>query len=140
TTTRFPIAAYYGYDRAHMIYLASEIGTTGSINRIGFYVQSASGHADVPVVIKMKTTTSATLSAATYATASTGATTVYTGTVLASSVVAGTLVTIDLSTPFNYTGDNLEVFVESNYGGSGTEASGARRYRHSAAGAVRYQY
>ncbi|NMH26743.1 beta strand repeat-containing protein, partial [Flavobacterium silvaticum] len=117
---------YAGFDA---IYLASEIGTgPATINSIAFYVDAQTASVAVPVVVSMQNTSAATLSTASYANATATSTSVYSGTIPA--VTAGGWVTITLSTPFSYSGGNLEVLIKSNYGTTATnEAAGARAFR-----------
>ncbi|MBS1939436.1 MAG: hypothetical protein JST38_00975, partial [Bacteroidetes bacterium] len=129
-TNRQPLGNYFGYERTHFLFTAAEIGITGNITSIGFYVNSLSSPAaNTPVVIKMKTSTNTTVTSSTYATASTGATTVYTGNITSGMLSANSWVTITLSTAFAYSGNSLEVFVETNGGGTGIETGSAKQFR-----------
>ncbi len=129
-----PFGAFYGYERSAMIYTAAEIGGTGSITDVGFYVNAVSAPANaVDVRIYMKQRTTLFTAASTYATETTGATLVYGPTTIpAASFVGGSWFTVTLTTPFSYTGgDNLEVIVETNYTGGGGEGSGtAKQFRY----------
>jgi C1A family cysteine protease len=116
STQRQPFGMYYGYERSAAIYTSAEIGGTGSISSLAFKVATAKT-SSASVKIYIKTTTATTLTAGTWASQISGATTVYTGTL---SFSATGWKTISLSTPFNYTGNNLLVLVETNYGGTGT--------------------
>ncbi|MBK0404924.1 T9SS type A sorting domain-containing protein [Adhaeribacter sp. BT258] len=133
TTERRPIASFYGYERSHMLYLGSEIGTSGTINAIGFYVQAntLAASATLPVQIYIKQSTATSITASTVAAAETGATLVYNGNLNIGAAAVGTWLTIPLSTPFPYTGgaNNLEIVAESNGGGSGLFGSTAITYR-----------
>jgi len=73
-----PYGSWWGFERSAMIYTSAQIGTTGNITNVGFYVNSVStpGNAvDVRIYMKMRTTTFTATS--TYATETTGATLVY---------------------------------------------------------------
>ncbi|MBS1942360.1 MAG: hypothetical protein JST38_15930, partial [Bacteroidetes bacterium] len=132
-SNRQPLGNFWGYERTHFLIRAAEIGVTGNITSIGFYVNSLSSPAaTTPVVIKMKTSTNTTVTSSAYATASTGATTVYTGNITSGMLSANSWVTITLSTPFAYAGNSLEVFVEANGGGSGIEGGSAKLFRWAA--------
>ncbi|MBA2407766.1 MAG: hypothetical protein H0V65_07230, partial [Chitinophagales bacterium] len=132
TSNRKPLGCFYGYERTHMLYSAAEIGTTGYITQIGFFLNSAFNPADVtPVVIKMQTTVNTAISSSIYGASSASAATVYSGNITSDMLVANDWVTITLNTPFNYTGDNLEVFVETNFGGFGGEDYAAKQFRQS---------
>ncbi|MBL7760269.1 MAG: hypothetical protein JNK08_06195, partial [Sediminibacterium sp.] len=142
TLTRKPYGAFFGFERTALIYLASEIGGPGQLNAIGFYLETASTPVNVPVNIHVKHTAAATFAAtSTVATEQTGATLVYSGTL--SGWTAGAWKTVTLTTPFTYNGtDNLEIIIESNFGGSGGEGSSAKafRYTNQGTGVNRGQY
>lgn len=130
-----PYGSWWGFERSAMIYTSAQIGTTGNITNVGFYVNSVStpGNAvDVRIYMKMRTTTFTATS--TYATETTGATLVYgPTTITAASFTAGTWATVALTTPFNYTGgtNNLEIIVETNATGSGSgEGSTGKQFRY----------
>ncbi len=136
-----PFGTYWGFERSAMIYSPAQIGTTGNINSVGFYVNAVTnpGNAvNVRIYMKMRTTTFGASS--TYATETSGATLVYGPTTIpAASFVAGTWITIPLTTNFNYTGgtNNLEVIVETNATGTGNEptpAGTAKQFRYSTQG------
>ena len=138
-----PFGTYYGYERSAMIYTAAQIGSTGNINAVGFYVNSVStpGNAvDVRVYMKMRTTNFTATS--TYASETSGATLVYGPTTINSTdFVAGSWITLALATTFNYTGgtNNLEVIVETNATGTGTgESSTAKQFRYETQGNNRF--
>jgi len=124
---RQPFGMYYGYERSSAIYTSTEIGGTGSITSLGFNVE-ASQTSSASVVIYLKTTTSSIQTAGTWANMISGATTVYSGTL---SFTSTGWKTITLTTPFNYTGDNLMVCIETNYGGTGSTSYPYFRYTSS---------
>ncbi len=109
--------SYYGYHRSAQIYTAAEIGGYGSISSVGFLPNLTKAAANVPVVVYMRTTTATAEVAETWATKTTGLTAVYTGTI--ASLTLQTWANVTLPTAFNYNANNLEVLVESNYGGGG---------------------
>ncbi len=130
---RKPLGGYFGYERTHMLFTASEVGIPGTITAIGFYVNSLSSPAaTTPVVIRMKIGTGATVTSATYDVASTGSVITFSGDITSSQLNADSWVTIPLSTPFNFAAGNLEVFVETNGGGTGIELGTAKQFRWSA--------
>ncbi len=113
-----PIASYYGYHRSAAIYTDAEIGGTGLINSISYKAQNTNS-ASIPFKVYISTTTASVLTPAqNWATLTTSLSPVYEGTF--SGTTAGAWKTITLTTPYNYTGSNLLVLVECNYGGSGT--------------------
>jgi hypothetical protein len=73
-----PFGTYWGFERSAMIYSSAQIGTTGNINSVGFYLNSvATPGAGVNVRIYMKMRTTAFTAASAYATETTGATLVF---------------------------------------------------------------
>ncbi|MBE7516770.1 MAG: carboxypeptidase regulatory-like domain-containing protein [Chloracidobacterium sp.] len=133
---RYPLGAYWGYERSAAIYTATEHGMTSgaSITGVCWYINSLSTPADTPVVIRFKTTTAANFAAATtFASEIAGATQVFSQTVAGASLTANAWNCFTLDTAFSYTSDNLEVLVEANYGGGGGEGSTAKQVRYSTA-------
>lgn len=133
TSTRKPFGCFYGYERTHSLYTATEMNnTTGYITKVGFFLNSVLNPAEsTPVVIKLKTTTNGSITSSIYGASSGSATTVYSGNITSDMLSANNWVTVILNTPFNYTGNNLEVFVETNYGETGGEDYNAKEFRHS---------
>ncbi|WP_210519238.1 fibronectin type III domain-containing protein [Hymenobacter terricola] len=138
STSRKPYGNYFGYERSAALYTANEISGSGTITSVGFYLEAASGAAATPARIYLKTTTAPDFAAATtVATEEGGATLVYDATIPAASFGAAGWVTVTLATPFAYNGtDNLEVVVEANGGGSGTESSAAKTFRFTSTSAA----
>ncbi|AII52180.1 T9SS type A sorting domain-containing protein [Hymenobacter sp. APR13] len=130
------MGTWFGYERSAMIYTAAEIGTSGNLTRIGFYVNSVSTPGDAPTKIYLKTVANATFAAATTVAAEeTGATLVYDATIPAASFTANTWVSVPLTAPFAYNGtSNLEVIVETNATGGGNETSTGKAFRYSSTG------
>ncbi|MES2689088.1 MAG: BNR-repeat neuraminidase N-terminal domain-containing protein, partial [Bacteroidota bacterium] len=127
----FPYGCADGYQRVQSLYTASEIGLSGNITTIGFYVNALNNpSASTPVVVKLRNTKSTTVSRASYDDASLGATTVYTGNILSSQLAPNGWVTVTLAAPFVYAGYNLELFVETNNGTSGEDYD-AKQFRWS---------
>ncbi len=130
TGTRRPYGCFFGYERSALLYLQSEINTTGTITSIAFYVDAVNSPAtSTPINIYIKTTSAADFGSGTNVVPEfTGTTLVYSGTVTSAELVTGQWVTKTLTTPFAYTGgSNLEILVEANYGGTGGEASSAAK-------------
>lgn len=132
-STRQPYGCFYGYERTEALYLNSEfLGTTGTITQVGFYVNAVTNPTAItPVVIRMKTTGATTVSSDTYDNASAGATTVWSGHITSGMLSANSWVTVTLSTPFTYSSNNLDVFVEMNFGSFGDETDTAKQFRNS---------
>ena len=141
-----PFGSYWGFERSAMIYTSAQIGaTTGNITSVGFYLNSsATPGAVTNCRIYMKMRTNLFTAASTYATETTGATLVYGPTTIpAASFSAAGWVTVNLATPFNYTGgaNNLEIIIETNPTGTGNEGSTAKQFRYSSPGNNQhYQY
>ncbi len=129
-----PFGCFFGFERSAMIYTPAEIAGTGSITAVGFYVNSVSTPSNATDVrIYMKERNTLFTATSTYATETTGATLVYGPTTISgASLTAGQWYTVTLSTPFNYTGgaNNLEVIVETNFGGGGGESGTGKQFRY----------
>jgi len=123
-----PFTAYWGYGRNAALYTNSEIGTTGTITGIQYYVATASS-TSIPIKIYLTTTSSSTISSGTWNSKTSGATLVYN-----SNYTFNTTgwVTIDI-TDFSYNSNNLLILTESNYGGTGNASYPYIRYSTSAA-------
>ncbi|KAA9333109.1 T9SS type A sorting domain-containing protein [Hymenobacter busanensis] len=139
---RRPLGTWYGFERSALIYTPSEIGSSGNITQIGFYLNSVSAPGAAPTKIYLKTVSNATFAAATTVAAEeTGATLVYDATIPATSFVANSWVTVPLTTPFAYNGtSNLEVIVETNATGAGNETSTGKVFRSNVTGTNQAQY
>ena len=141
-SARRPLGTWYGYERSAVIYTAGEIGTSGSITAIGFYLNSVSTPGAAPTKVYLKTVTASNFAAATTVAAEeTGATLVYDSTLPATAFTANTWVTLPLTAPFAYNGtSNLEVIVETNATGPGNETSTGKGFRSHVAGSTQAQY
>ena len=89
-----------------MLYLADEIGTTGKIGKISYWSNKTGGNRIVKVYMAMSDITS--LSSSTVMDVS-NMTLVYSGTI---SVIANDWTDIELTTPFNYSGNNLVIDIQ----------------------------
>ncbi|HNX01047.1 MAG TPA: M14 family zinc carboxypeptidase, partial [Candidatus Cloacimonadota bacterium] len=109
STQNYPMDRYYNYSTYESIFLQSEIGIAGSINKIAFYKSSGSDiNAITSVTIYMMHTTSTTLATGTYSL--TGYTQVYSGS-FTNNATSGWM-EITLNTPFTYNNtNNLQVLV-----------------------------
>ncbi|KAA9325508.1 T9SS type A sorting domain-containing protein [Hymenobacter busanensis] len=139
SSSRFPLAGYFGYERTAMIYLNSEVSTVPvNVQSVAWYFTTKGtgtlGTTPVKVYIK-ETSTSSFAVATTVATEETGATLVYDGTLPAATFTNNTWITLPLPAPFYYTGSqNLEIIVETNATGGGNgESSGTKQLRYSTA-------
>jgi len=115
---RQPFGIYFGYERSVSIYKANEINASGTVQKLSWNVAQSSTNA-VPVKIYMKTTTTSSHTASTWASISTDANLVYQGNIIFSTTGWNT---ITLNTPFSYGSNNLMVLIEANYGGDGVSS------------------
>ncbi len=141
TMERKPYGNYYGYERMAAIYTASEIGSSGDVKLIGFYMNNVtSGAAATPAKVYLKHTTSNTISSSDFASEVSGATLVYDATISSFSANTWIDITIPAGT-FLFDGtSNLEVLVEANGGGSGTESSTDKAFRYHSTGSDMFQH
>ena len=132
STQGYPLSCYYGYERSASLYTATELGITGTINKVEWYPTITLSY-NIPIKIYFKTTTASTITASTWATAISGATLVYNGTM--AGTTANNWKAFSLSTIYNYTGgtNNLLVLVETNYGSTGAGSSSGPACRYSTA-------
>jgi hypothetical protein len=113
-----PFEMSWGYFRYAFVYKSTEIGTTGNIKSLGWYLESLGSNAkNGPVKIYLKSVANPFIGGETWSDITTGATLVYDGTAV---FTAGGWLTFNLTTSFNYTSDHLLVLVETNYGGTGS--------------------
>ncbi len=108
STQRYPLDRYYNYSSHEAIYLASEIGTAGSIKSMAFYKSGGSDMADIEAVtVYMKNTSSTTLASGNYTTE--GYTQVYSGP-WPNNATSGWM-EVDLDNRFPYDGSNLSILT-----------------------------
>ncbi len=112
---RQPFGVLFGYERSAALYTNAEIGGTGNITAIGFYVATSSNIV-IPAKIYLKITTDTTLTSSTWENMIAGAK-MYESNLTFSNTGWSTL---NLGTAFSYTGNNLLILVETNYGDTGT--------------------
>lgn len=126
SSQRQPFGVQYGYERSVAVYKATEIGTSGMIESISWYVANASDTA-VPYKIYLGSSPSPT-----YA----GLSSYYAEVIEDMSLVHEGNHTFDstgwhtfeFDEPFIFAGGNLVVAVESNFGGNGTTSRPQFRY------------
>jgi hypothetical protein len=117
STQRYPFSMWYGYTRSAALYLGSEIGVSGNITDLGWYIATLTNAANGPVKIYLKTSSATILTADLWSNMISGATLLYDQS---ATFVAGDWQTFNLSSSFSYSNsDNLLVLVETNYGGTG---------------------
>ena len=142
TTNNRPLGAFYGHDRTLSVYTASEmnIAAGSMITGIRYFCQVASTTVDLPVFIYMKNVTNSSYSSGIYNTGLIGASFVYAGTLPASDFQAGKWVTIPLTTPFEYTGNNLQILVGTDYEVSNADGPVTKAFRWSATSQDQTEY
>jgi hypothetical protein len=118
STTDNPIVSCYGYTYSEQIYTAAEIGASGSITSISFYVVSVPTPLDESFdwTINLGHTSKSAYTSSTDWVTSSGMNEAFTGTV--TFPAAGNWMTMTLDTPFAYNGtDNLVIGVDENTSG-----------------------
>ncbi|MCB5235028.1 MAG: carboxypeptidase regulatory-like domain-containing protein, partial [Candidatus Cloacimonetes bacterium] len=115
-TQRFPFGHLYGYERSAAVYTMDDIGAVGLIHSIGWHC-SAGGTVPIPYKIYIGTTDSNQVPSQSFQTLTAGMTLVKQGNYTFNNTGWHTF---NLDTPVVYTGGNMLVAVENNYGGSGT--------------------
>ncbi|MDD3536457.1 MAG: choice-of-anchor D domain-containing protein, partial [Candidatus Cloacimonetes bacterium] len=119
-TTRYPMGAYFGYERSAALYKANELGAGNKrINTLGWYATLPMNIA-VPTKIYLKTCAENYMNVThLWSEFIEGATLVFDQDVL--SITANDWNTFTLENTFDlYDGENFLVLVERNYGGSGS--------------------
>jgi len=108
----YPLNRYHNYSGHEAIYLASEIGTAGTIKSIGYYKDSGSDTNVIEAVtVYMKNTSSSTLATGSHSTA--GYTQVYSGT-WPNTATSGWM-EVDLDNQFPHDGTNLSILIIKGY-------------------------
>ncbi|MCD6066751.1 MAG: hypothetical protein K0S33_1577 [Bacteroidetes bacterium] len=144
---RKPLGAYYGYERSAFIYSSYELGmtdTTGILS-ISFYMETLSTTvaSNMPVKIYMKDITdTAFVMASGLSTELSGATLVYNGGLANTDFASNSWITLNLGTPFiHYPAKSLEIIIETNVGGAGSDPSPvSKEFRRNATSVKRFQY
>ncbi len=111
----YPFYVNYGYTRSLSLYTEAQIGQTGQITTLGWSVATPKATL-IPYKIYIKPTSETALAQMPWADFTTGATVVKEGEYAFDSAGWHNLT---LDAPFPYTGGNLLIGVEVNYGGSG---------------------
>lgn len=144
-----PLGTFWGFDRGQIQLTAAELTAAAVpnaiiISRVSFFLTAFNNPTpNTPVTILMREVAGPPgLTANTYAAAAAAATLCFNGFVSSATFVPGTWVTINLTSPFYFNGGgtNLEIFVETNFGGAGGEAFDGKTFTRSNLGFNGYQY
>lgn len=114
STDNRPIGALYKYSCTLSVYTKNEmnIPTGSKITGVRYFVQEAYNQVNVPVSISLKNTIDSSLTPSTYTSMKSGVT--QAGTAFpASNIMAGKWATMQFSSPFTYTGNDLYVMVDT---------------------------
>ncbi len=131
---RKPLGSNYGFERSAFIYKASEIGAAGSITAISFFCDTLNNTAATQTAVRifMKEISSSAFQQSTFIHAEEKNTfLVFNGVLKASDFAQNNFITINLNSPFAYSGtNNLELIVETNAGGNGNELPLSKGFRN----------
>ena len=136
TSTYEPFNAWYGYGRSLGLYTSAEIGLPGEVTTVGWSVATAGG-ASIPYKIYAKLTDDTALTAMTWAAFTSTATVVKQGSYTFNSTGWHNFL---LDIPFAYTGGNLLIGVEANYGGSGAGSGNYPNFHYTTSATGSHQY
>ncbi|MBB4806723.1 hypothetical protein HNP38_002019 [Chryseobacterium defluvii] len=143
TTDNRPFGSYYKYDRTLSVYKNSELNITAgsTITGLRYFVQTTNTPVDIPVSIYMENRTNTGYIANNYNAETGGMTLVYSGTIAASSFNAGKWISIPLTTPFTYNGQNLNILVATSIGSGTGQTTTDKTFRwHTAAAQTQVWY
>jgi hypothetical protein len=132
-TSRFPFSYYFGFTRDASIYTANEMNTVttgGTITTISWYSSIASTTVGPTVIYLKQMGTTTAVTAADWPTTITGATSVYSGTPSNWAVGWNSIDITDYAIP---AGQNLAIFVETNFTGGGSGGSTSTQFTFSTA-------
>jgi len=134
-----PTNTYYKYSYSQIIFLASELAASGipaapaTINAIAYRYNYSTAQPRIIDIYMVNTTNSTFASTATTSWMPvTSGDLVYSGTVNFSGTGTDNWVIINLTTPFQYTGNNIMIAMDDNTGTNGTSAS--KFYYHASPG------
>ena len=129
-----PVSVNDNHERLASIYTTSELGMPAgsTITGIRYYLQSASAPQNTPMKVYLSNRgTGTSYTSIIYANALPSGPANYSGTMLSTAFVSGGWIYIPFSTPFTYTGNNIQVLVETNAGNSISESINAKQFRWS---------
>ncbi|RZJ34903.1 MAG: hypothetical protein EOO51_07970, partial [Flavobacterium sp.] len=132
-----PLSVDYTYERTASIYTAAEMGIAAgsTITGIRYYLESTTFTQNTPIKVYLSNVSGTSYFSMIYSNVVPSGSPQYSGTLPAAMFNAGRWIHIPLSTPFTYTGNNIQVLVETNAGSSGaTESSTSKQFRWSPGG------
>jgi hypothetical protein len=143
---RKPLGSYYGYERSAFIYSRYELGITGttSITSIAFYCDSTNSFiaANTPVKVYARAIEDSIFAfPTTLANEMANTTLVYSGLLASTSFTENNWTTINFANNFTLVDTmHLELIIETNAGGTGSEGLLSKGFRYKTAGQKRFQY
>lgn len=144
---RKPLGSYYGYERSAFIYSRHELGITGttSITSIAFYCDSVNSFiaANTPVKVYLRGIHDTLFSFPTTLAneITSNSILVFNGTLASSSFSENNWTTINFTNNFTLVDTmHLELIIETNAGGTGSEGLLSKGFRYKTAGQKRFQY
>ncbi len=144
---RKPLGSYYGYERSAFIYSRHELEITGttSITSIAFYCDSTNSFiaANTPVKVYLRGIHDTLFSFPTTLAneITSNSVLVFNGTLASSSFSENNWTTINFTNNFTLVDTmHLELIIETNAGGTGSEGLLSKGFRYKTAGQKRFQF
>lgn len=131
-----PLSVDYTYERTASIYTAAEMGIApgSTITGIRYFLQTASSPSATPIKVYLSNVSGTSYFSMIYANVVPSSAPLFQGTLPVTAFGAGRWVNITFTTPFTYTGNNIQVLVETNAGSSVSESASAKQFRWSLGG------
>ncbi|RZK12268.1 MAG: hypothetical protein EOO46_03835, partial [Flavobacterium sp.] len=128
-----PLSVDYTFERTASIYTAAEMGIApgSTITGIRYYLESTTFTSITPIKVYLSNTSGTSYFSMIYSNVVPSSQPQYSGTLPSSTFVAGRWIYIPFTTPFTYTGNNVQVLVETNAGNGPTESSVSKQFRWS---------
>ncbi|CAM3400032.1 T9SS type A sorting domain-containing protein [Flavobacterium longum] len=129
-----PLSVNDNHERLASIYTAAELGMPAgsTITGIRYYLQSVSAPQNTPMKVYVSNRgTSTSYFSMIYQNVVPTGSPAYSGTMPSTAFVPGGWINIPFTTPVTYTGNNIQVLVETNGGNAITESMTAKQFRWS---------
>ncbi|MGB4309041.1 MAG: choice-of-anchor D domain-containing protein [Candidatus Cloacimonadaceae bacterium] len=136
SSQQYPFHSWYGFGRSLSLYTYDQIGSLGNITSLAWDVATTCT-VPIPYKIYIATTTEPALSQMTWANFTDMATMVKEGSYTFDTAGWHTFL---LDFPFNYSGSNLLVGVEANYGNGGTGYNNNPYFRYTSGASETHQW